>query len=76
MEGGGSIVLEHYKARLNDGGWHSVQLSVEVSVAVMVVDNITHSASLHTPIRTGGLGWAGATLQTQNMLRISRDANF
>ena len=55
MEGGGSILLEHHQARLNDGQWHSLQLSVESRLAVMMVDNITQSASLHTPIRTGGL---------------------
>ena len=54
-EGGGAIILDHYQARLNDGDWHSVQLSVESRLAVLLVDNITHSASLHTPIRTGGL---------------------
>ena len=54
-EGGGAIMLDHYQARLNDGDWHSVQLSVESRLAVLLVDNITHSASLHTPIRTGGL---------------------
>ena len=53
MEGGGSIILEHFQASLSDGEWHSVQLSVESRLAVLVVDNITQSASLHTPIRTG-----------------------
>ena len=82
VEGGAAILLDHYQARLDDGQWHSVQLSVESRLAVLRVDNITHSASLHTPIRTGGLGllgtgWSGnIALQTQNMLRISRDANF
>ena len=59
-EGGGAIMLDHYQARLNDGDWHSVQLSVESRRAVLLVDNITHSASLHTPIRTGvllGAAW-------------------
>ena len=64
-------MLEHHQARLNDGQWHSLQLSVESRLAVMMVDNITQSASLHTPIRTGeGRGGGGATLQTQNWLRI------
>ena len=56
VEGGAAILLDHYQARLDDGQWHSVQLSVESRLAVLRVDNITHSASLHTPIRTGGLG--------------------
>ena len=59
MEGGGSIILEHFQARLNDGEWHRVHLSVESRLAVLLVDNFTQSASLHTPIRTGGRGGGG-----------------
>ena len=73
MEGGGSIILDHYQARLNDGGWHSVQLFVESRLAVLVVDNITHSASLNTLIRTGGLVVLGVA--NIKKLRISTDVN-
>ena len=53
VEGGGSIILEHYQARVSDGEWHHVQLSVVRDRAVLLLDNRTQSARLHTPIRTG-----------------------
>lgn len=46
-------ILEHYQALLNDGSWHQVQLYIVGRQAVLILDNVTMSSTLHGPIRTG-----------------------
>ena len=53
MSGSDSTILAHYQSRVSDGAWHHLQLSVVGNRAGLVLDGVTQSAVLLTPIRTG-----------------------
>ena len=53
MSGGGHVTVLDTPTQVGDGAWHCLGLAVAGRHGVMVVDNVTVTATLHTTIRTG-----------------------
>ena len=54
VSGVGPSLLEIYQTRLSDGAWHHLHLTVLDRRVSLGLDNVTKSALLGNPIRTGG----------------------
>ena len=53
VSGGGHVTVLDTPTQVGDGAWHCLGLAVVGRHGVMVVDNVTVTATLHTTIRTG-----------------------